>query len=63
MLSRCLVTGHLVGHLAPLPTSNVTLDKEPDNSENSFLLSVKLYHSFLLLLPHEDFSEINQVVS
>ena len=48
MLSRCLVTGHLVGGLAPLLTSNVTLDKQLYNSENSFFLSVKWYHKFLL---------------
>ena len=48
MLSRCLVTGHLVGGLAPLLISNVTLDKLLHKSENSFFLSVKWYHKFLL---------------
>lgn len=63
MLSRCLVPGHLVGDLAPLHTSNVTLDKQLNNSENSFFLSVKLHHEFLLFYRMRTFQRSIEVMS
>ena len=63
MLSRCLVRGHLVGDLVALHTSNVTLDKQLNNSENSFFLSVKLYHEFLLFYHMRTFQRSIEVMS
>ena len=63
MLSRCLVCGHLVGDLVALHTSNVTLDKQLNNSENSFFLSVKLYHEFLLFYHMRTFQRSIEVMS
>lgn len=62
MLSRFWVTGHLVGDSATLHTNNVTLDKQLNDSENSFFLSVKLYHEFLLFYHMRTFQRSMEVM-